>query len=221
MLKTYNKENNTYSRYIHISEIEAALEKMKQISSRVEYKPFDEIPDKNQLEDYHVTIDDANSLEKMFADNPSFKLESPMDIMRRTILLIACGMSEDTEGIEYLINKGAEINRNDLMGENALMYVIQNPNMPTEEKIYSKPLTIELLNEAMKKVEKWHKEKDAAFLRIYSTAKNDIPNFDNEVDKMIKETIKKNWNISVEESVEYTDEQRKVFLKNNWWDKFN
>ena len=87
--------------------------------------------------------------------------------------------------------------------------------MPTEEKIYSKPLTIELLNEAMKKVEKWHKEKDAAFLRIYSTAKNDIPNFDNEVDKMIKETIKKNWNISVEESVEYTDEQRKVFLKNN------
>ena len=93
--------------------------------------------------------------------------------------------------------------------------------MPTEEKIYSKPLTIELLNEVMEKVEKWHKEKDAAFLRIYSTAKNDIPNFDNEVDKMIKETIKKKWNISIEEGIEYTDEQRKAFLKNNWWNKFD
>ena len=40
MLKTYNKGNNTYSRYFHVSEIEAALEKMKQISSRVEYRPF-------------------------------------------------------------------------------------------------------------------------------------------------------------------------------------
>ena len=88
--------------------------------------------------------------------------------------------------------------------------------MPTEEKI-----TIELLNEAMKKVEKWRKEKDAAFLRIYSTAKNDIPNFDNEVDKMIKEMIKKKWNISVKDGVEYTDEQRKAFLKNNWWNKFD
>ena len=91
--------------------------------------------------------------------------------------------------------------------------------MTKEEKIYSKPLTIELLNEVMEKAEKWHKKKDAAFLRIYSTAKNDIPNFDNEVDKMIKETIKKKWNISVEEGVEYTDEQRKAFLKNNWWIK--
>ena len=143
MLKTYDKQNNTYTRYIHISEIEAALEKMKKISSRVQYKSIDDIPDGNQVEDYHLTIDDAKSLEKMFADNPDFKLESPMDTMRRTILLIACGMSEDTEGIEYLINKGAEINRNDVLGENALMYVIQNPNMPTEEKLKAVQLLID------------------------------------------------------------------------------
>ena len=92
--------------------------------------------------------------------------------------------------------------------------------MAREEKIYSKSLTIELLNEVMEKVKKWRKEEEAAFLRIYSTAKNDIPNFDNEVDKMIKETIKKNWNISVEEGIEYADEQRKAFLRNNWWNKF-
>ena len=143
MLKTYDKQNNTYTRYIHISEIEAALEKMKKISSRVQYKSIDDIPDGNQVEDYHLTIDDAKSLEKMFADNPDFKLESPMDTMRRTILLIACGMSEDTEGIEYLINKGAEINRNDVLGENALMYIIQNPNMPTEEKLKAVQLLID------------------------------------------------------------------------------
>lgn len=140
---TFNPENQTYSKLIHIDEFPEMQKKMKQISSRVEYKPFDEIPDKNQLEDYHVTIDDANSLEKMFTDNPSFRLESPMDIMRRTILLISCGMSEDTEGIEYLINKGAEINRNDLFGENALMYVIQNQNMPTEEKLKAVQLLID------------------------------------------------------------------------------
>ena len=143
MIKKYNKIDGSYTRYIHISEIEAALEKMKKISSRVQYKSFDDIPEGNQVEDYHFTIDDAKSLEKMFADNPSFKFESPMDTMRRTILLIACGMSEDTEGIEYLINKGAEINRNDVLGENALMYVIQNPNMPTEEKLKAVQLLID------------------------------------------------------------------------------
>lgn len=143
MLKTYDKQNNTYTRYIHISEIEAALEKMKKISSRVQYKSIDDIPEGNQVEDYHLTIDDAKSLEKMFADNPDFKLESPMDTIRRSILLVACGMSEDTEGIEYLINKGAEINRNDVLGENALMYVIQNSNMPTEEKLKAVQLLID------------------------------------------------------------------------------
>lgn len=143
MLKTYDKQNNTYTRYIHISEIESALEKMKKISSRVQYKSIDDIPDGNQVEDYHLTIDDAKSLENMFANNPTFKLESPMDTMRRTIFLVACGMSEDTEGIEYLINKGAEINRNDLLGENALMYVIQNSNMPTEEKLKAVQLLID------------------------------------------------------------------------------
>lgn len=116
---------------------------MKAISSRVKYKSFDEVPNRNQIEDYHVTINDANSLEKMFADNPAFKLENPMNIMRRTILLIACGMSEDTEGIEYLISRGAEINRNDLIGENALMYVIQNQNMPTDMKLKAVQLLID------------------------------------------------------------------------------
>ena len=52
-------------------------------------------------------------------------------------------MSEDTEGIEYLISRGAEINRNDLFGENALMYVIQNQNMPTEEKLKAVQLLID------------------------------------------------------------------------------
>lgn len=140
---TYNKQTNTYSRYIHKSEIEATLEKMKAISSRVQYKSIDDLPEGKQLEDFHLIIDDATSLEKLFAEIPSFKLEQPVDGLRRTLFLIACGMSEDTEGIEYLINKGAEINRNDLMGENALMYIIQNPNMPTEEKLKAVQLLID------------------------------------------------------------------------------
>ena len=140
---TYNQETNTYSRYIHKSEIEATLEKMKAISSRVQYKSIDDFPEGKQLEDFHLIIDDATSLEKLFAEIPSFKLEQPVDGLRRTLFLVSCGMSEDTEGIEYLINKGAEINRNDLLGENAIMYVIQNPNMTTDMKIKTIKLLID------------------------------------------------------------------------------
>ena len=140
---TYNKQTNTYSRYIHKSEIEATLEKMKAISSRVQYKSIDDLPEGKQLEDFHLIIDDATSLEKLFSEIPSFKLEQPVDGLRRTLFLVACGMSEDTEGIEYLINKGAEVNRNDLLGENAIMYVIQNPNMTTDMKIKTIKLLID------------------------------------------------------------------------------
>ena len=140
---TYNKQTNTYSRYIHKSEIEATLEKMKAISSRVQYKSIDDLPEGKQLEDFHLIIDDATSLEKLFSEIPSFKLEQPVDGLRRTLFLAACGMSEDTEGIEYLINKGAEVNRNDLLGENAIMYVIQNPNMTTDMKIKTIKLLID------------------------------------------------------------------------------
>ena len=140
---TYNKQTNTYSRYIHKSEIEATLEKMKAISSRVQYKSIDDLPEGKQLEDFHLIIDDTSSLEKLFAEIPSFKLEQPVDGLRRTLFLVACGMSEDTEGIEYLINKGAEVNRNDLLGENAIMYVIQNPNMTTDMKIKTIKLLID------------------------------------------------------------------------------
>lgn len=143
MLKTYNQNTDTYSRYIHKSEIEATLEKMKAISSRVKYKSIDDLPEGNQLKDFHLVIDEANSLEKLFAEIPSFKLEQPVDEMRRTLFLVACGMSEDTEGIEYLINKGAEINRNDLLGDNALMYVIQNPNMTIDMKMKTIKLLID------------------------------------------------------------------------------
>ena len=140
---TYNQETNTYSRYIHKSEIEATLEKMKAISSRVQYKSIDDLPEGKQLEDFHLIIDDATSLEKLFSEIPSFKLEQPVDGLRRTLFLVACGMSEDTEGIEYLINKGAEVNRNDLLGENAIMYVIQNPNMTTDMKLKTIKLLID------------------------------------------------------------------------------
>lgn len=140
---TYNKQTNTYSRYIHKSEIEATLEKMKAISSRVQYKSIDDLPEGKQLEDFHLIIDDATSLEKLFAEIPSFKLEQPIDGLRRTLFLIACGMSEDTEGIEYLINKGAEVNRNDLLGKNALHMLVLNENMAEKDKVKAAQMLID------------------------------------------------------------------------------
>ena len=143
MFETYNNQTNTYNRYIHIPEMEDELEKLEKISNRIHYKNFDDLPEGKQLDDLNVTIDDAKSLEKLFADNPFFKLEEPLDIMRRTLFLYACGLSGDLEGIEYLVRRGAEINRCDLSGENALMYVIQNLNMPTEMKLKAVQLLID------------------------------------------------------------------------------
>ena len=140
---TYNKQTNIYSRYIHKSEIEATLEKMKAISSRVQYKSIDDFPEGKQLEDFHLIIDDATSLEKLFSEIPSFKLEQPVDGLRRTLFLAACGMSEDTEGIEYLINKGAEVNRNDLLGENALHMLVLNKNMAEKDKVKAAQMLID------------------------------------------------------------------------------
>lgn len=143
MIRQFNQTDGSYTNYIPLAEMEDELEKLKQISNRIHYKNFDDLPEGKQLENLNVTIDDAKSLEKMFADNPFFKLEEPLDIMRRTLFLYACGMSGDLEGIEYLVRRGAEINRCDLSGENALMYVIQNLNMTTEMKLKAVQLLID------------------------------------------------------------------------------
>ncbi len=143
MIRQFNQTDGSYTNYIPLAEMENELEKLKQISNRIHYKNFDDLPEGKQLEDLNVTIDDAKSLEKLFADNLFFKLEEPLDIMRRTLFLYACGMSGYLEGIEYLVRRGAEINRCDLSGENALMYVIQNLNMSTEMKLKAVQLLID------------------------------------------------------------------------------
>lgn len=46
-----------------------------------------------------------------------------------------CLHSAGLEGIEYLIKRGTEINRTNLLGNNALMCIVQNDNMATENKL--------------------------------------------------------------------------------------
>lgn len=42
MLEKYNKEDNSYTHYIHISEFEKFCEGVKKISNRIKYKTFGE-----------------------------------------------------------------------------------------------------------------------------------------------------------------------------------
>ena len=143
MITTYNKTTNLPTRYYRIAEFENVMNEMKKISGRIKYQVFGEKPETNPLEDYNVVVDDAKSIEKLMAETPEFKLETCIDTLHRTLFLISCGLSGDTEGIEYLISKGAEINRCDLCGENALMYIIKNENMPVDMKVKAVQLLID------------------------------------------------------------------------------
>lgn len=143
MIKSYENETNTCRRYIPISEVETTLEAIKKLKDRIEYRDFGAISGIDNPEEYNLIVDDAKSLEQFITNELKFKLERPLDVLRRTLFLLVCGKSEDTEGIEYLIKQGAEINRCDLLGENALMYVIQNEIMPTDMKLKAVQLLLD------------------------------------------------------------------------------
>jgi len=133
MLKEYNKEDNTCANYIHIDELEKTLEALKRISGRIKYETFGKQPDEKG--EYHLIIDDAKSLEECIKTEMDGKLEATIGNYHSSLFLECCIHSAGLEGIEYLIKRGAEINRTNLLGDNALMCIIYNDSMPTENKL--------------------------------------------------------------------------------------
>lgn len=78
-----------------------------------------------------LTID---SIKRFFNKHPDFYIETPFLSPRKTLYLICCERGIDIKPITYLLEQGAEINRTDLFGNNALMLLIRNENMELREK---------------------------------------------------------------------------------------
>lgn len=77
MFKKYNKEDNTYANYIHISELDKTLEALKRIKGRIKYETFGKEPDESSLKgEYHLIIDDAKSLEECIKTEMGGKIEA-------------------------------------------------------------------------------------------------------------------------------------------------
>ena len=135
MFKKYNKADNTYANYIHISELDKTLEALKRINGRIKYETFGKEPDESSLKgEYHLIINDVKSLEECIKTEMGGKIEATVGNYHSSLFLECCLHSAGLEGIEYLIKRGAEINRTNLLGNNALMCIVQNDNMATENK---------------------------------------------------------------------------------------
>ena len=116
MFKKYNKEDNTYANYIHISELDKTLEALKRIKGRIKYETFGKEPDESSLKDeYHLIIDDAKSLEECIKTEMGGKIEATVGNYHSSLFLECCLHSAGLEGIEYLIKRGTEINRTNLL----------------------------------------------------------------------------------------------------------
>ena len=144
MIEKFNQEDNSYTHYIHISEFEKFCEGVKKISNRIKYETFGEEPDESEFNgEYHLIIDDAKSLEDCIKTQANDNIEAIFGMYRGSFLLECCLRSAGLEGIEYLINRGAEINRTNVLGDNALHMLILNDNMAEENKIKAAQMLID------------------------------------------------------------------------------
>ena len=144
MLEKFNKEDNNYTHYIHISEFEKFCKGVKKISDRIQYKTFGEEANENYFsEEYHLIIDDAKSLEDCIKTQANDNIEAIFGMYRGSFLLECCLRSAGLEGIEYLINRGVEINRTNILGDNALQMLILNETMAEEDKVKAAQMLID------------------------------------------------------------------------------
>ena len=144
MIEKFNQEDNSYTHYIHISELEKFCEGVKKISNRIKYKTFGEEPNESDFSgEYHLIIDDAESLEDCIKTQANGNVEAIFGMYRASLFLECCLRSAGLEGIEYLISRGVEINRTNLLGDNALQMLILNEDMAEEDKVKAAQMLID------------------------------------------------------------------------------
>ena len=129
---TFNPENQTYSKLIHIDEFPEMQKKMEQIAERVKNAPV--FPSNSYETDAELNIDNIDDLKKLLEDK-NFKINSSINRRRASLFLVACYFCSEKEPLEFLLEQGSEINRTDIFGYNAIMSVILNENMTDEQKL--------------------------------------------------------------------------------------
>ena len=129
---TFNPENQTYSKLIHIDEFPEMQKKMEQIAERVKSAPV--FPVANYKSEAELCIDCVDEIQKMI-EMENFQINTPINRRRATLFLVACYFCSTIEPIKYLLEQGSEINRTDIFGYNAIMSVILNENMTDEQKL--------------------------------------------------------------------------------------
>ena len=129
---TFNPENQTYSKLIHINEFPEMQKKMEQIAERVKNAPV--FPANSYETDAELNIDSVDDLKKLLKDK-NFKINSSINRRRASLFLVACYFCSEKEPLEFLLAQGSEINRTDIFGYNAIMSVILNENMTDDLKL--------------------------------------------------------------------------------------
>ena len=129
---TFNPENQTYSKLIHIDEFPEMQKKMEHIAERVKNVPV--FPANSCEIDAEICIDNIDDLKKLLKDK-KFKINSSINRRRASLFLVACYFCSEKEPLEFLLEQGSEINRTDIFGYNAIMSVILNENMADDLKL--------------------------------------------------------------------------------------
>lgn len=132
LMLSYNPENQSYSKLIHIDELPEMQKKMEQIAERVKNAPV--FPATNQDYDKEIDINSIDDLKELISAN-DFKINSSINRRRASLFLVTCYFCLKKEPLEFLLEQGSEINRTDIFGYNAIMSVILNENMDEATKL--------------------------------------------------------------------------------------
>lgn len=129
---TYNPENKTYSKLIPIEELEGMKEKMRAIEERLKNTPIN--PPYTYETEAELDINDIEALKK-FLETEKFNINMAINRRRASLFLVACYFTNNKDVLEFLIERGSEINRTDIFGYNAIMSVVLNENMNEQTKL--------------------------------------------------------------------------------------
>ena len=84
---TFNPENQTYSKLIHIDEFPEMQKKMEQIAERVKNAPV--FPVANYESEVELCIDCVDEIQKMI-ETENFQINTPINRRRASLFLVAC-----------------------------------------------------------------------------------------------------------------------------------
>lgn len=121
------------SRYISVDEVLKVKNLMDELKEKIQFVDFIDIPVFDTPES--LLNSDLDCIKRIVDNHPEFNLETPISLSKGSIFLVCCEDGTNIDGIEYLIEKGAEINRTNFAGYNALMLIIRNENMKLADKL--------------------------------------------------------------------------------------